>query len=210
MKRFLLATAAILFPFSAASCPMHASADPSTMEYSQAMERMHKEMHIRYSGNPDADFARAMIPHHQAAVAMARTVIAHGNDEKIKKLARFIIMTQEQEIGQMEQWVWARSYGDSERVYPVGKYETPLQQSMEEMHRAMHIGYTGDADIDFVRGMIPHHQGAIAMAEVELKYGRDPALRKLAWDIIRSQGQEIRLMERWNRKHGYAHDHIHD
>src|SRR5258705_4916979 len=48
-----------------------------------------------------------------------------------------------------------------------------------KMMQNMHIEYSGNPDVDFVRAMIPHHQGAIEMAKVELRYGKDPELRKL-------------------------------
>jgi uncharacterized protein (DUF305 family) len=64
------------------------------------------------------------------------------------------------------------------------------------------IDYTGDADVDFVRGMIPHHQGAIEMAKVELKYGTDPELCKLAEDIIGAQETEMEMMQTWLKAHG--------
>jgi uncharacterized protein (DUF305 family) len=67
----------------------------------------------------------------------------------------------------------------------------------QKMHRDMAIDYSGNADIDFVRGMIPHHQGAIDMAKVELRYGSDPAIRKLAETIIAAQEAEIAGMEAW-------------
>ena len=69
------------------------------------------------------------------------------------------------------------------------------------MHRDMAITFTGDADIDFVRGMIAHHQGAIDMAKVELAYGDDPAIRKLAEAIIAAQEQEIAFMRDWLAEH---------
>ncbi len=59
------------------------------------------------------------------------------------------------------------------------------------MHRDMAIPFTGDADRDFAVGMIPHHQGAIDMAQVVLRRGRDPEMRALAENIIRAQQAEI-------------------
>lgn len=76
------------------------------------------------------------------------------------------------------------------------------RQAMRKMDGAMGVTYTGDADRDFVSGMIPHHQGAIDMARVELKYGHDRQLKKLARDIISAQKKEIAFMQRWQAKHG--------
>jgi uncharacterized protein (DUF305 family) len=72
-----------------------------------------------------------------------------------------------------------------------------FQAVNEKMHRDMMISLTGDADRDFVAGMIPHHQGAIDMAEVVLKYGKDPEIRTLAHEIIVAQKKEIALMKAW-------------
>lgn len=72
----------------------------------------------------------------------------------------------------------------------------------DTMHRDMAIAYTGDADIDFVRGMIAHHQGAIDMARVELDHGDDPAIRKLAEEIIAAQEKEIAFMRDWLAENG--------
>jgi uncharacterized protein (DUF305 family) len=66
-----------------------------------------------------------------------------------------------------------------------------------KMHKGMEIDFTGNADVDFVRGMIAHHQGAIDMAKVELEYGKDDAIRKLAQEVITAQEGEIRMMESW-------------
>jgi uncharacterized protein (DUF305 family) len=63
------------------------------------------------------------------------------------------------------------------------------------------IQYTGDADRDFVAHMIPHHEGAVEMAKVELKYGKDAQLRKLAKDIIAAQDKEIAFMKKWLAAH---------
>ena len=70
------------------------------------------------------------------------------------------------------------------------------------MHEDMDIAYIGKTDIDFVRGMIAHHQGAIDMARVELEYGKDETIRKLAEEIIKAQEGEIKLMKEWLAKNG--------
>lgn len=72
----------------------------------------------------------------------------------------------------------------------------------DKMHREMDITFTGDADVDFVRGMIPHHQGAVDMARIVLQHGKDPEIRKLAEDVIKAQEVEIRMMREWLAKRG--------
>lgn len=69
-----------------------------------------------------------------------------------------------------------------------------------KMHSAMNITYTGNADVDFVKGMIPHHAGAVDMAKVVLAFGKDPELKKLAESIIAAQESEIALMQNWLQK----------
>jgi uncharacterized protein (DUF305 family) len=66
-----------------------------------------------------------------------------------------------------------------------------------KMHTGMNIRFSNDADVDFIRGMIPHHQGAIDMAKVVLQYGKDEQARKWATDIIREQQREIAEMQKW-------------
>jgi uncharacterized protein (DUF305 family) len=74
------------------------------------------------------------------------------------------------------------------------------QNANKKMHDAMNIAFTGNADVDFVKGMIPHHQGAIDMAKVVLAHGKDAQIKKLAREIIEAQEGEIALMQEWLKK----------
>ncbi|EOZ5528568.1 DUF305 domain-containing protein [Vibrio metschnikovii] len=72
----------------------------------------------------------------------------------------------------------------------------------DQMHQAMNINFTGDADVDFVRGMIPHHEGAVEMAKVVLEHGSDPKIRALAQAVIAAQEEEISMMQQWLAERG--------
>lgn len=88
---------------------------------------------------------------------------------------------------------------------PAGDTDSPSSKAFiaanEKMHSAMATGLTGDPDVDFVRGMIPHHQGAIDMARIQLEYGKDSELRRLAQAIIEAQETEIAEMRTWLAAH---------
>ena len=85
----------------------------------------------------------------------------------------------------------ARVRGD---VVGTTGFRTMIDDAVARMHAAMNVPFSGDADRDFARMMIPHHQGAIDMALAELRYGKDERLKRLAQEIIVDQQQEIVVM----------------
>jgi uncharacterized protein (DUF305 family) len=100
-----------------------------------------------------------------------------------------------------------RPAGSQQMLDALGKMaQAPSTKAFEEandkMHHGMAIEFSGDADLDFVRGMIPHHQGAVDMARIILEHGKDPQLRQLAENIIASQEEEIAFMKAWLEKNG--------
>ena len=77
-----------------------------------------------------------------------------------------------------------------------------LMQGMNQMNQdMMAAAQYKDPDVAFAAGMLPHHIGAVKMAEVELKYGKDPEMRKLAENIINAQQAEIEQMQKWLKAH---------
>jgi uncharacterized protein (DUF305 family) len=77
-------------------------------------------------------------------------------------------------------------------------FGSQMMQAMDRMDAGMMAAKTtGDPDRDFAAMMIPHHQGAVDMAKIQLIYGRNPVLRRLAQAIIVEQQQEIELMQRF-------------
>lgn len=74
--------------------------------------------------------------------------------------------------------------------------------AMAKMHQQMmDAPLSGNADQDFAAEMIPHHEGAVAMAKVELQYGHSPELRRMAEDIIKSQDRQIGELRQWQKDH---------
>jgi uncharacterized protein (DUF305 family) len=83
-----------------------------------------------------------------------------------------------------------------------------MMTAMDKMHAEMNrMEVTGDLDRDFMAMMVPHHQSAVEMAKVYLEKGRDPELRKLSEEVIRSQEQEMRYMRSRLPEAGTAKPH---
>jgi uncharacterized protein (DUF305 family) len=83
-----------------------------------------------------------------------------------------------------------------------GPASMAFMEANDRMHANMMMEYTGNADVDFIKGMIPHHQGAVEMAKIVLEHGSDPEVKKLAEGIIAAQEAEIKWMQDWLAKNG--------
>ena len=84
--------------------------DPNWSELSSSMEKMHQAMaSVESSGDGDVDFVRLMLPHHQAAIDMAKTQLIYGKDPQMRRLAQAIITDQQSEIALMQLWLTQRT-----------------------------------------------------------------------------------------------------
>ena len=179
---------------------MPTASSPAAKAFAEANAKMHKDMSIAFSGNADVDFARGMVPHHQGAIDMAEIVLKFGKDTEAMKLATAIIAAQKTEIAQLQ--IWIAKNGTQAPMQDAAAIAKAFTEVNTKMHADMTMAFTNRPDVDFIKGMIPHHEGAVAMARVQLHYGKDAEMRKLAEDIIKSQNEEIAMMRNWLKKNG--------
>lgn len=177
-------------------------ATPSAQAYAHINHTMHEGMNIDFTGDADIDFLRGMIPHHQGAVNMAEVQLEHGIDGLLKSLTQQIIRDQEREIRIMKRLlaVLEEQHSNHHHKSKSSHSTQAFRRLNHAMHMDMDIRYSGNADIDFVNGMIPHHRGAVDMAWVVIKHGKDSNVRNLAYEVVNAQESEITWMKRWNHR----------
>jgi uncharacterized protein (DUF305 family) len=146
----------------------------------------------------DVSFTQNMIPHHQQAIEMAKLVDSHTDRPELRKLANSIVSSQSQEITQMQAWLrsWGKPATPPEGHGGHSDSEMPGTMSEADMSRLMESTGT-EFDLAFVEIMATHHQGAIDMANAELRDGSLPEVTRLAEQIIDTQQDEIDQLQRW-------------
>jgi uncharacterized protein (DUF305 family) len=159
-------------------------------------------------GPADADFdlrfIDAMTPHHQGALEMAKEAQQKSKRPEIKKLADNIIKSQNQEITQMKQWrqAWYPSAGNKPMAYhsQMGHMMEMSPEQIQAMMMSQDLG-AADAEFDlrFINAMIPHHEGAVKMAQDALTKSKRPEIKQLAQQIIKAQDTEIKQMQQWRK-----------
>jgi uncharacterized protein (DUF305 family) len=207
---------------SAQDFSQHSSAAEAAFlrENDAAMTKMMNDMAAKPTGDVDHDFVAMMAPHHQGAIDMAEAELRYGHNEPLIRIAQEIVVEELQEIAAMRaasgdkltptEATLAASFGGTpaaqgfssplpvDNVAPSLKMERPFLAenavAMTKMMNDMTIRPTGNVDRDFVAMMVPHHQGAIDMAQAELRYGRKAQLKLIAQEIIVDQIQQISLM----------------
>lgn len=151
----------------------------------------------------DEAFVRQMIPHHQMAVEMAESAQQRAERSEIKDLADEIIAAQEKEIAQLRAIAKADGFDVDTANAMMGADARAMGMDMDDMGMSMRtddLENSSDFDRSFIAMMVPHHEGAIAMAKVELAKGSDPELKALAKDIVAAQETEIAAMKTWYEK----------
>ncbi|WP_300365235.1 DUF305 domain-containing protein [Brachyspira sp.] len=163
---------------------------------SEIIDLMHApmmEQAFQKTANIDADFLFNMIPHHKGAILSSKKLLETTKNEKLIELANNIIMSQEQEVAEFTQLVDELNqkgtvYEDVDTVALGDEMEDIMNKMMEDMAA---IEVTGDNDIDFLKGMIPHHQAAVDVSKKILEYTKDEKIKEIANRIILAQEKEI-------------------
>jgi len=137
----------------------------------------------------DLAFIEEMVPHHQSAIDMAKVAQERAQSQFIKDLADDIISAQQGEIT-----ILNAARHDIEQA-GVKKTDLGIPEHMMGMDGDMTMLESADPfDKAFIDMMVPHHQGAIRMARVELTKGRSEALKRLADNVVDAQSREIKAM----------------
>jgi uncharacterized protein (DUF305 family) len=171
----------------------HEHADTTRNHINQlhaSMTRMMTDMrNAQPSGNPDKDFARMMMIHHQAAVKMSQVQLAGGSDSTMLELAQSIIGDQQKEILVFDEFI-----NGNKGLKGKSRLGQRFLDLMNDHDRKR---ATSTVDGSFVNMMIPHHEDAIKMAKEYLKEAKEDKLKKIAENIISSHEKEILQMQSW-------------
>lgn len=164
----------------------------------------------------DQAFVRQMVPHHEMAVEMAKIARNQGERDEITTLADEVIAAQDAEIEEMRTIAAAQGVeldamagmdhsqhagGGADATVMDADLQT-LDLTPEEAGMAMNMAALTSAasfDREFIDQMIPHHQGAIRMARVQLEQGENPELRRISRAIVAAQEREIEQMNAWRK-----------
>lgn len=202
MKIFLLLTAFLLVALSLAcgrtvsnnshvgmdhnaGSANHASADHSAMKSSPGAA----------SAPYDLQFLDTMIVHHQGALNMAEPALMKAHHAELLTLAKNINSSQKQEIEQMREWrdKWFP------KAAPAINMELPgMADSMKEMnYKQFDMLFGNDFDLEFIKQMIPHHAGAVQMANEARQRSTREEIKTLSNAIIKAQQAEIDQLKEW-------------
>jgi uncharacterized protein (DUF305 family) len=198
-------------PSSETQAPNITAATPASSQ--QNMPQKHNMNGMNHSmsmdlGPADADydlrFIDGMSVHHQGGVNMAKEVLAKSKRPEMKKLATNIISAQNREINQMKELrkTWYPKASSTPMAYhaQMGHMMEMTPEQMQNMMMSMDLGAADTQfDLRFLNAMIPHHEGALVMAEDALKKSQRPEMKKLSQEILTSQKQEIKQMKEWRK-----------
>ena len=154
------------------------------------------------SDSPEINFARDMSDHHAQAVEMAVKIRDRTTDPDLRIFALDIILTQQNQIGQMQGWLTVWQYPLAGAKSMMSNHGQMMGMATVEQVYALDTLPVAEAEIAFLQLMIRHHQGGVAMARTVLNQTTRPEVTRLANSIVVGQQSEITYMKELLQKRG--------
>lgn len=163
----------------------------------QMMDTMHammsRMMAMPKTNDPEIDFVKMMVMHHQGAINMANVELQSGKNDSLKRTAQKIITEQQAEIVQFNTILASLTVDNTDAAFSMEQMD-----NMAKMGKAADVQLiTGDTDNDFATLMMVHHQSAIDNASAYLHHGNNAQLKTMATNIVTSQTMEIQELADW-------------
>lgn len=161
------------------------------------MDTMHAMMSrmesMTMTNDPEIDFVKMMMMHHQGAVSMANVELQSGSNDSLKRTAQKIITEQQAEITQFNTILATLTVDNRDTVFSMEQMD-----NMTKMGKAADVQLiTADIDNDFATLMMVHHQSAIDNASAYLHHGNNAQIKTMATNIVTSQNMEIVELGNW-------------
>lgn len=193
----LLITAAVVVFLSACSKDDENGIQLQAHDENRMMDSMHammdRMMAMPKTNDPEIDFIKMMIMHHEGAISMSEVELEAGSNDSLKRTAQKIITEQQEEIQQFNTILAQLTVDNSDPEFTM--------EQMDNMTKGGKVAdqqiITGDIDNDFATLMIVHHQGAIDNASAYLHHGNNTELKSMANSIIKAQVMEIQELSNW-------------
>jgi uncharacterized protein (DUF305 family) len=168
-------------------------------EFETVMTKMIERIRaVKMTGNPDSDFAQIMIEHDQGAIDLANAEIKSGKDAAVQSIARKIQSRKQAEIQELR-----KHHKKGKAAAPAASQQVANQSSMADnvndvvadMEKWMKkTKFTGNTDVDFINTMLEHYRNGVKIANMEMRHGKDQAVKNLATKTkTDSQGEEKEL-----------------
>lgn len=188
---------AVLIAFTACKKDNVANLTLQSHDNNRMMDSMHAVMSrmdaMPKTNDPEIDFPRMMIMHHQAAINMGNVQRQEGKNDSLKRFSQKMINAQQMEIQELSSILATETVNNS-----VPAFTMELSDHMMKMDQVADIQLiTGDIDNDFATLMIQHHNSAIENSEAYLMYGTNAQLKGLAQKMIDDQKKEIMELSNW-------------
>lgn len=168
------------------------------------MQQDMAQVQASYTRDPDVDFARLTIEHHEAGIAIAEAELEYGKHDEAEKLAEKSIRMQRNSARRLEEFLASHGAPEPASTEEFAAFKAEMDAAIADMVEHMRASPdTRDVDVDFAEVFKRHHQGIMKMSSIELEFGDDDEVTDEAEMIIRSQGQEVIELSTFIRKHGY-------